>query len=81
MGRIDFINDKMKSIKKVQNNCKLMNIIKDQRIFDGVAINGCVYIAELNLITKWKGEDGNFRVKILLIANKESFKKIRVTAV
>lgn len=81
MGRIDFINDKMKAIKKVQNNCKLMNIIKDQRVFDGVATNGCIYIAELNLITKWKGEDGKFKVKILLIANKDSFKKIRIIAV
>ena len=80
LRRIDFINEKMKAIKKVQNNCKLMNIVKDQRVFDGVAMNGCIYISELNLITKWKGGDGKFRVKILLIANKESFKKIRVIA-
>lgn len=81
MERIEFINDKMKHIKKVQNNCKLMNIIKDHRIFDGVAMNGCIYISELNLITKWKGEDGKFKVKILLIANKESFKKIHITTI
>ena len=80
-GRIDFINQQMKSIKKVQNNCKLMNIIKDQRIFDGVATNGCIYISELNMITKWKGDDGRFKVKILLIANKDAFKKIRIVSV
>ena len=81
VGRIDFINEKMKSIKKVQNNCKLMNIIKDQRIFDGIATNGSIYLSELNMITKWKGEDGRFKVKILLIANKDAFKKIRVVGV
>lgn len=78
MKRIDFINNQMKSIKKVQNNCKLMNIIKDERVFDGIATKGCIYISELNMITKWKGDDGQFKVKILLIANKDAFKKIRV---
>lgn len=81
LKRIDFINDKMKSIKKVQNNCKLMNYIEEKRHFDGIAINGCIYIAELNLITKWNGDDGKFRVQILLIANKDAFKKIRIISV
>lgn len=78
--RLDFINNKMKSIKKVQNNCKLMSIIKEQRIFDGVAVDGSIYLSDINLITKWKGCNGKFKVKICLIANKDAFKKIRVIA-
>jgi len=79
MKNIDFINDQMKSIKKVQNNCELMKKCLETTVreYNAVALNGCVYIPTLKMITKMEVEEGDIRVKMVIVSNKESFKKVK----
>lgn len=77
LKRIDFINEKTKSIKKVQNNCELMKKCLEGGEYDAIAANGRIYIPALNMLKKTTFE-GNIRIKLAIVANKEAFKKVKI---
>jgi hypothetical protein len=78
LARIDFINEKTRSIKKVQQRCELMKrCLEGEREYDAVGMEDCIYIPELKMISKSIGGLGDLRVKIAIVENKESFKKIK----
>ena len=78
MKRIDFINERMKSIKKVQRNCELMKrCLEGEREYDAVGMETCIYIPDLKMISKPLGILGEVKVKLVVVENKEAFKKIK----
>jgi len=78
MKRIDFINERMKSIKKVQRNCELMKrCLEGEREYDAVGMETCIYIPDLKMISKPLGILGEIKVKLAVVENKEAFKKIK----
>lgn len=74
--RIDFINERMKAIKKVQHNCELMKRCLEGGEYEAIGMEDCLYIPELKMISKPIGL-GKMRVKIAIIENKEAFKKVK----
>jgi hypothetical protein len=76
MGRIDFINERMKAIKKVQHNCELMKRCLEGGEYEAIGMEDCLYIPELRMISKPIGL-GKMRVKIAIVENKEAFKKVK----
>jgi len=79
LKRLDFINEQTKSIKKVQNNCELMKkcMETDIREYAAISFNGCAYIPDLKMMTKLDAENGDIRVKMVIVSNKEAFKKVK----
>ena len=91
LKEIAFINDQMKRIKKVQNNCELMKKCTEttNREYNAVALKGCIYIPELKMMTKTAAsgdESGaesrdepkkDIRVQMVIVSNKEAFKKVK----
>jgi exoribonuclease R len=78
LARIDFINEKTKSIKKVQRNCELMKqCMEGKKEYDAFGMENCIYIPELKMLSKPLGILGDFRVKIAIVENKEAFKKVK----
>ena len=78
MKRIDFINEKMKSIKKVQRNCELMKqCLEGKREYNAVGMETCIYIPDLKMISKSLGVLGEVKVNLVVVENKEAFKKIK----
>lgn len=78
LTRIDFINEKTRAIKKVQQNCELMKrCLEGEREYDAVGMENCIYIPELKMISKPLGVLGDLRVKLAIVENKEAFKKIK----
>ena len=82
LGKIEYINSSMRSIRKVQNDCELMSIfVKNPEIcekkFEGVVfdkmynekgeISYMVYISELKKISKVRREEGQKEEKVYKI--------------
>ena len=85
MDRIDFINAGMKSIKKVQNRCLLMFHCHSPKTYDAIPMEDGVYIPDLKMHTKLYNAEyplpSEFKVKIIIIMNRESFKKVKVVRI
>lgn len=78
LKRIDFINEKTKSIKKAQNNCELMKRCLEGGEYDAIVSSGNIYIPDLKMLKRTTMEDGEVRVKLVIVANKEAFKKVKL---
>jgi len=77
MERIEFINERMKAIKKIQRNCELMKCcLEGKKEYDAIGMENCIYIPELKIISK-PIVLGEIKVKLIIIENKEAFKKIK----
>jgi exoribonuclease R len=92
--RINEINDKMRKIKSVQNNCMLLNMIQnneemlsvsyDGYIFDKLTNKYSVYIPELKLVSNYKSDEeldiySSHKFKLYLFIDEDNFyKKVRL---
>lgn len=76
--RVDFINERMMAIKKVQKNCELMKrCLEGEREYIAIGMENCIYIPDLKMISKSLGVLGEVVVKLVIVENKEAFKKIK----
>lgn len=79
LKNLDYINKQTKNIKKVQNNCELMKkcVETDVREYSAIAFNGSIYIPALRMMTKMDCGEGNIIVRMIIVSNKESFRKVK----
>jgi exoribonuclease R len=96
-SKIEDINEQMRKIRNVQNNCALLEMIQNNEELLNVSYEGyiiekltnsySVYIPSLKLITKWKSEEelDNYSLqtfKLYLFIDEDNFyKKIRLSKV